>query len=43
MVVLFTIKERKYMPKRESIHANVQSCPSNEKRELFLPVTKMVL
>jgi len=24
----------KYLPKRESTHANVQSCPYNEKREL---------
>ena len=25
----------KYLPKRESTHENVQSCPSNEKRKLY--------
>ena len=30
-VVFFTKKIRKYLPKRESTHANVQSCRSNEK------------
>ena len=30
MVVFFTKKITKYLPKRESNHANVQSCRSNE-------------
>ena len=28
MVVFFPKKKGKYLPKRESTHANVQSCPS---------------
>ena len=33
--VVFVIKVMKYLPKRESTHANVQSCPSNEIREFL--------
>jgi len=33
MVVFLTNKKWKHLPKRESTHANLQSCPSNEKRE----------
>ena len=34
MVVFFFKYDVKYLPKRESKLANVQSCPSNEKGEL---------
>ena len=33
MAVSFVIGNKKYQPKRESTHANGQSCPYNEKRE----------
>ena len=34
IVVFYVKKWWKYLPKREVTHANVQSCPSKEKREL---------
>jgi len=33
MAVFFFLNNGKELPKRESTHANVQSCPSNEKSE----------
>jgi len=44
-MVAFFVKSnenKKYLPKRESTLANVQSCPSNKKRELFSMMTQGV-
>ena len=34
IVVFFVKSNNKYLPKRDSTHANVHSCPYNEKSEL---------
>jgi len=35
-MVVFFVKVIQYLPKRESTHANVQSCPSNERGEITI-------